>query len=122
MLIVVAALLVLNLFALGGLWWVLRRQQARTTPLAERACRLAGEETEALAQTGTFLPGKQTVITVEILNPVELATQKHWAAGAVGNLAPGVLRKIVNDQAMAIMRVELEKHGVKAALGQRNGA
>jgi hypothetical protein len=55
------------------------------------------------------------LITVEILNPIELATARGGrVAGLAGTLAPGLTRRIVYDQTLRILRRELTGKDVLA--------
>lgn len=54
------------------------------------------------------------VLSIRILNPVELAVQKHWAAGALGRITPSLLREIVGREAAKIVLRELPKYGAQA--------
>lgn len=58
--------------------------------------------------------GSSSFVSIEILNPVELASKESSFAGPLGNIAPGLLRKIVYQRAVAIIREDLLKHGVQA--------
>jgi hypothetical protein len=54
------------------------------------------------------------VITIEILNPIELAgTRGRWA-GLAGSLAPGLTNRVVYDQAIKLVRRQLRGHDVVA--------
>ena len=61
-----------------------------------------------------FESGTRRVIVVEILNPVELATEKVKAAALLGAMRPELLRKIVNEQAVRTVREQLVLEGVQA--------
>jgi hypothetical protein len=54
------------------------------------------------------------VITVEILNPIELAAGRGRLAGIAGSLAPGIIRRIVYDQALRNMRKHMAEEKVVA--------
>jgi hypothetical protein len=55
------------------------------------------------------------LITVEILNPIELATTRGGrVAGLAGTLAPGLTRRIVYDQTLKTLRRELDGKAVHA--------
>ncbi len=56
------------------------------------------------------------VISVEILNPVELAGTRGRLAGIAGSIAPGLVRRIVYDQTIKTMRRQLAEQGVVADL------
>ena len=71
-----------------------------TPPLPEELRRIAREDTPLLS--------------LRILNPIELAAQKHWLAGVAGRITPGIVRRIVAHEAAKMMRVEVLKWGVVA--------
>jgi hypothetical protein len=55
------------------------------------------------------------LITVEILNPLELAaTRGGRIAGLAGSLAPGLTRRVVYDQTLKTLRSELGRMAVHA--------
>lgn len=58
--------------------------------------------------------GRNRVIAIEILNPVELAASQVQFAGVVGGIAPGAIRKVVYEQAVKMMKEQFAKEGVKA--------
>ncbi|MDP9140097.1 MAG: hypothetical protein M3O62_04800 [Pseudomonadota bacterium] len=111
-------LLVLLVIAVAGFAWLLQRlkqqQQLLDTLLQDQ---------QALNAAWNALPpdaaqlanvGAASFMSLEILNPVELAAKESSFAGPLGNIAPGLLRKIVYQRAAAIIREDLLKHGVQA--------
>lgn len=54
------------------------------------------------------------LLSIRILNPMELAAQKHWLAGLAGRVTPGIVRKVVCQEAAKIVSLELPKYGVVA--------
>lgn len=108
MLTVVALLLSLGLLA-----WVLQlrmqlvRLERETARLAES---VALQAPPALREA----PGTPMRISIEILNPVELARKESWFAGAFGSLTPALLRRIVYARTLTIMQQQLEQFHVKA--------
>ena len=54
------------------------------------------------------------IITIEILNPIELAATRGRLAGIAGSLAPGITRRIVYDQAIRNLRHQLVQERVVA--------
>ena len=54
------------------------------------------------------------VITVEILNPLELAAHRGRVAGIAGSLAPGLVRRLVHDQMVKRLQRELAAERVAA--------
>lgn len=54
------------------------------------------------------------MLSIRILNPMELAAQKHWLAGMAGRITPGIVRKVVCHEAAKIVSQELPKYGVVA--------
>lgn len=61
-----------------------------------------------------LLPDGGALISIEILNPVELAAKESAIAGPVGSLAPNLIRKIVYQRTAAMLREQLLEHGVRA--------
>ena len=101
------------LMSLALLLWALqlrtqlRRMQVQTMALAERI----GAMPPAPRQP---VPGKPTLITIEILNFVELARKESWFAGAFASISPALLRRIVYARTLGIMQQQLLQFDVKA--------
>ncbi len=58
--------------------------------------------------------GTRRLISIEILNPIELAGSRGRVVGIAGSLAPGLTRRIVYDQTLKIMRRQLDEQNVVA--------
>lgn len=97
-------LVLTNVATLSVLWWRHRRDEHATPELDEvfSAPRPAGV-------TGR----SRRLITVEVLNPIELVSTRGRVAGLAGSLAPGIARRVVYDQILKTLRRELaDKHVV----------
>lgn len=66
-----------------------------------------------------LLPDNGALISIEILNPIELAAKESAIAGPVGSLAPNLIRKIVYQRTAAMLREQLLEHGVRADVKTR---
>jgi hypothetical protein len=108
-LVLVIVLLATNLVSLGVL-------------LHERVLRRALDEpADAPVQNAVAAappaPGAPTrgrrFISIEILNPIELAGSRGRVLGIAGSIAPGFTRRLVYDQTVKILRRQLvERHVV----------
>ena len=102
--------------ALGGITaYVLLRKRARE--LEARVEDLRAElSTISDAPPAQPVPsiGARRLITIEILNPIELASQKARAAGLVGSWRPDMITKIVYDAAAKQIASEMVSQGVVA--------
>lgn len=86
----------------------MRRVQAEAAEAAEMVDDIPPPEVDpALISTGVF-------ITVEILNPLEVASTRVKLAGVAGTIAPTLITKVVNEQAVKVLRRQLETQGVRA--------
>jgi len=100
------------LISLGLLVWILK--------LRERVELLESQASAFATRLGTAAPaprdasGKPMLITIEILNPIELARKESWVAGAFGSLTPTLLRRIVYTKTLTIMQQQLLQFDVKA--------
>ena len=108
MLILLILLIVTNLVTVGVLAWFALRPVEHLHPDATVARRL---DNRRPASSTTSV---RRVITIEILNPIELAGSRGWWAGIAGSLAPGLTNRVVYDQAMRLVRGQLADHNVVA--------
>ncbi|MGQ0503678.1 MAG: hypothetical protein ACT4P0_13925 [Panacagrimonas sp.] len=107
------AVLTLNLVALG-----LLLARVRKLGREVRALRAIGEEVSApppvppelvqMARDGAAM------VSIRILNPMELAAQKSWLAGVAGRITPRLARRFVSQEVAKTVRQELPKYGVVA--------
>jgi hypothetical protein len=84
------------------------QEQTRTASEA-----LAAAHTVPSVHEAAFA-GKNRIITVEILNPLELAASQVKAAGPAGKVAPELIRRQVYSQAVTILKDQLIQQGVEA--------
>jgi hypothetical protein len=97
----------LNAAAVLVLGTLLLKLRAQVGALHARSAALPGGPAPAVA-------GKPGLITIEILNPVQVATQRHWVAGVLGTVTPDLIRAIVQRETAKILREELKARGVEA--------
>jgi hypothetical protein len=107
--VLVIVLLVTNLVTLGVLAWFLLR-----TPEHPRPDRSIATAIDGSPPLGTSTTATRRVITIEILNPIELAGTRGRIVGIAGSLAPGITRRIVYDQAIKTMKRHLADEKVVA--------
>lgn len=90
----------------------LRREASRLTTevreAAERSRALPPDLVEAL---GT---GGRRVITIELLNPFELASRSTWFARPLSAVTPDLLRGMVYQRAVTMFRQRSTEFGVEA--------
>ena len=91
-----------------------RRQQALLATLTRDQQSLAAAWSALPVDAAQLLDRSDALITIEILNPVELASQESPLAGPLGRLAPGLIRKRVYQRAAEMLRRQLGEHGVQA--------
>jgi len=103
-----AVLLVLVLLALGGwLWWTVQQLHQRIAALHLRL--------GALPLPPPSIEGK-ACITIEILNPFELAAKETRLAGPAAKLAPKMIERIVYERAAAQIAEQMAEQGVVAVV------
>jgi hypothetical protein len=107
--VLVVVLLVTNLVTLGVLAWFLLRPADHPAP-----SRTVAETIDAARPRYPEAGGTRRVITIEILNPIELAGSRSRIVGIAGSLAPGITRRIVYDQALKMVRRHLADEKVVA--------
>ncbi len=109
MVVLVIVLIVTNLVALGALAWYLLRPVDHPGPDEALARSLSRHRRPAVSTTST-----RRVITIEILNAIELAGTRGRLAGIAGSLVPGITHRVVYDQAIKLVRRQLAHHNVAA--------
>jgi hypothetical protein len=100
-----ALLVTLSLLAVTGvqLW----RLRAQLQALVAQAAALS---TAPAPRDGL----KSGLITIEILNPLELAARRSKVFGLVGSLTPDLVRRLVQQETLKILAEELRARGVQA--------
>ena len=101
------ALLVLNLVLLTAVLWHQRQLRAALAPLATRAAQVPAAATLEVAGDGPLL-------SVEILNPMELAAKDSWYGEKFGPLLPATVTRIVYQRAAGMLKTQLKEFGVEA--------
>lgn len=108
-------LLVLNAVVLASLlgWQFWQRRELRSLQAQCQQLQLVAQTLpeDARALLGTERP---LLLSIEILNPMQVAAQQSWLANAFGSLTPGLVRRIVYERAQDIVRQEVLKHGLEA--------
>jgi hypothetical protein len=95
------------------LLWQRSRQQ--TQALLTEAAALASDNSVIPVKLSKLLMEQnKRIITVEILNPTELAIAKTALAKPFVNLAPGTINKLVYKEARDIIAEQLPSFGVNA--------
>jgi hypothetical protein len=107
-LVLVLVLIATNLLTLGAFAWYVLRPVEHPAPDAMAAAAL----TAALPANSASSPRR--VITIEILNPLQVAGARGRWAGIAGSLAPGITRRVVYDRAMRIVQRQLAAQDVAA--------
>lgn len=100
------------LITLGLLAWALKLRAQLN--VLEGQTQAVGARLGSLSPVRSDPTGKPMLITIEILNPVELARKESWFAGAFGTLTPTLLRRIVYAKTLIIMQEQLLQFDVKA--------
>jgi hypothetical protein len=110
MLCALAALIASLLF----LWRRALEQQRLLATLTQDQSALAAAWNALPTDAAALLKNNGTLISIEILNPVELASQESPLAGPLGQVAPGLIRRLVYQRAAEMLRQQLGEHGVQA--------
>jgi hypothetical protein len=108
-LVLVIVLIATNLGTLGVLAWFLLRPADHPSPDDELVAPLA-----ATPRPSSSVNGTRRLITIEILNPIELAGTRGRIVGIAGSLAPAITRRLVYDQALKLVRRQLAGERVVA--------
>ena len=110
-------MVILNISLLVAGFLLIRRLKSQLASLDAEAKGLA-KEVEPATEALMFELKKQApmLISIEILNPLQLAANENSLAGTLGSLSPNLIRKVVYDRAADIMRTQLVEKGVDADL------
>jgi HAMP domain-containing protein len=111
--LVVAAPLVVGWVLLLG---ALRQLRRRAHELEAEVAALTPPPALAPDLAAALGAGDHRVIVIEILNPIEVATQRVKAARLLGAMAPEMLRKVVVDEAAKEVVEQLAAEGVAATV------
>jgi hypothetical protein len=111
--VLVIVLLATNVVTLGVLAYLRLHRTAVPEP-DDPAVRATLEALDAVARRGGAPPRDRQVISIEILNPLELAGSRGRMLGLAGTVAPGFTRRLVYDQTVKTLRRQLVEHGVVA--------
>jgi hypothetical protein len=103
--LLVVVLLGTNLVTLAVL---LRMTSRRGQPRADDA------EVFVCPRPAGVTGGTRRVISLEILNPIELVSARGRVAGLAGSLVPGLARRVVYDQTLKTLRRQLADKQVLA--------
>jgi hypothetical protein len=106
----IAGLLVLNALLLATLLGLQWRQRRYLGAMDAQLMQLAPQSIEPSEVSN----GPREVLTIELLNIMQLAASHHWAAGHLGSVAPALLRKLVYDRAVGVAERMLAEHGAEA--------
>ncbi len=122
MLILVTGLLIINVGLVITLIWY---KTVINDELASLRARAENLDPEAAAPPpdikDIYADLKGGLITIEILNPMELAAKESWFAGIFGSLAPAALRRLVYQRAGKITKSMLADFGVDGEIGIHHG-
>jgi hypothetical protein len=117
---VLLTITVLNVLALALVAWRVSQLRSMAASLKKEMDDLAPAAVLAAPELGEFFAdAKSDVITVEILNPMQLAAKESWFADVFGSLTPALVRKTVLERTQQIMDKELRKYGVEAVVSIR---
>ena len=109
MAVLVVLLVLTNLATLGVVGWLLLRPAPEAEPDALVA---AGLDAAPRPASATSKPRR--VISIEILNALELAGSRSRVAGIAGSFVPGLTRRLVHEQALKQIRRDIREQGVVA--------
>ena len=109
MLVLVIVLVATNLVTLAVLAWFLLRPIEPLSTDPELAESISGRLRPSNSSSAS-----RRLITIEILNPIELAGTRGRLAGIAGSLAPGITRRVVYEQALKLVRRQLAAERVVA--------
>lgn len=111
------SLLVVGLLLIAGwaaLLLALRDLRLRAAELRAEVATLTPAPAMSADLEAAFGAGSRRFVVVEILNPIDLATQRVKGARILGGMAPEMLRRIVVEEAAKEIVEQLASEGVQA--------
>lgn len=111
------SLLVVGLLLIAGwaaLLLALRDLRRRAAELRAEVAALTPASAMSPDLEAAFGTGSRRFVVVEILNPIDLATQRVKGARILGGMAPEMLRRIVVEEAAKEIVEQLASEGVQA--------
>jgi len=106
----VIVLVVTNVVTAAALLYL----RLRPTPYAQPTDEAVRAALDAFTQRGTGPTKDRQFVSIEILNPIELAYARGRVLGIAGSFAPAFTRRLVYDQTVKTVRDELNQRGVVA--------
>lgn len=103
-----------QLATLGTVAVLFRKVKELQQQTREASEALATEHAVPRVHEAVYTAGKGRIITVEILNPLELAASQVKVAGPAGSVAPELIRKQVYAKTVSILKEQLVQQGVEA--------
>ncbi len=120
--IVLTVTLTIYLIVILFLLWRIRRVRSEINALKSRAKALdpglAGPPADLKE---VFSESASSLIAIEILNAMELASKESWFASIFGSLTPRLVRRKVYERASRIIRDQLADFGVQAEVRIHRG-
>lgn len=112
--LLLAALTLNALLCIGMCWmWFSSRRQLKSLHTRLDALGIAPDANPADFPT-IASAGKRRLITVELLNPMELAAKESWFVRQFGSLTPALIHKLVYEQARNRVERQMPNFGAKA--------
>lgn len=120
---VLLGIVVVLLAAVAGVaFWQVRSLQRRLHAVETRAASLANEiDAAPFDLSRTLGDGRRRLITIEILNPLEVAANESKMARRIGPIAPNLIRGEVTRQAVRELETQLEAQGIDAEVRVHDG-
>lgn len=122
MILLTGGLIAANALALA---WLYRRHRLLRRDLDSSRSQLAQWNADGigtLAATALTALGRPTLISIEILNPMELAGKESSLARVFGSLTPELIRREVYRQFYQRLSLQLQEQGVVAEVRLHDGA
>lgn len=112
-----AVIFLLNLVLLGyGLWQLNLLRDRLSIIDAEAASTLSQVQPAAQALGAQLKQQAPMVISIEILNPMQVAKSRSKLAGPLSSFSPNLIRNRVYDQARDMIQHQLAEEGVQATV------
>ena len=122
MIIAIWCLVALNMIGIAWFAWRQQKLQADLRTAHQQITQWNAAAPPAAVAAAVVALGKPELISIEILNPLELALRESQLAKVFGSVAPDIVRREVYKEVHKRLCVQLQEQGVIAEVRLHHAA